>query len=111
MVVAEINNLVIYKGTDFEATFNLFESDNSAVNLNNLGTSYASVRKFPTSIAYEDFGITITALTGTIKLTLTAEKTSRLTVGRNYFDVILTISSKKIPTIRGTIIVEESNSL
>jgi hypothetical protein len=111
MAVAEINNLIIYKGTDFEATFNLFEADSSAVTLNYLGASYARVRKFPTSIAYEDFAISITTSTGTIKLTLTAEKTSRLTVGRNYFDVILTISSKKVPMLRGTIIVEESNSL
>jgi hypothetical protein len=111
MSVAEVNNLTIYKGTYFDATFNLFQSDSSALVLNNLGTSYARVRKHPTSVDYEDFGINITTSTGTIQLTLTEEKTSRLTVGRNYFDVILTISSRKTTVLRGTIIVEESSSV
>jgi hypothetical protein len=33
MAVAEITNLIIEKGTDFDATFNLFEPDSYAVNL------------------------------------------------------------------------------
>lgn len=111
MAIAEINNLTIYKGTYFDATFNLFQSDSSSLVLNNLGTSYARIRKHPTSIEYEDFSISITTSTGTIQLSLDEEKTSRLTVGRNYFDVILTISSRKTPVLKGTILVEESSSV
>ncbi len=111
MAVAEVTNLVIEKGTYFEATFNLFESDSSAATLSGLTTTYARIRKFPTSTDYEEFSKTITAGTGTIQLSLTEQQTSRLKAGRNYFDVILTINNKKTKVIRGTAIVEESTSV
>lgn len=111
MAIAEITNIIIEKGTDFEATFNLFEPDQSAVVLAGLTTTYASIRKFPESTAYEEFSKTITAATGTIKLTLSATQTANLKAGRNYFDVILTVYSKKIKVIKGTAIVEESVSV
>lgn len=111
MAVAEITNLVIEKGTDFEVTFNLFDSDSSSTVLSQLGTTYARIRKFPESTEYQEFSKTITSGTGTIKLELTAEQTSSLKSGRNYFDVVLTINSKKVKVIRGTAIVEESVSL
>lgn len=111
MAVAEINNIVIEKGTDFEGTFNLFNDDQSATILSGLSTTYATIRKYPESAIYEEFGKSITAGTGTIKLTLTAEQTNRLSAGRNYFDVVLTINSKKTKVIKGTVIVAESMSL
>ena len=111
MAVAEITNIVIEKGTDFEATFNLFEADQSPTVLSGLSTTYAMIRKYPDSTTGEEFGKTITAGTGTIKLTLTAAQTANLKAGRNYFDVVLTINSKKIKVIKGTAIVEESSSV
>jgi hypothetical protein len=111
MAIAEITNIIIEKGTDFEAIFNLFEPDQSAVVLTGLTTTYASIRKFPESTSYEEFSKTITAGTGTIKLTLSATQTARLSAGRNYFDVILTIDGKKTKVIKGTAIVEESVSV
>ena len=111
MAVAEITNIVIEKGTDFEATFNLFDPDQSASVLTGLTTTYARIRKFPGSTEYEEFAKTITAGTGTIKLTLTAAQTTNLKVGRNYFDVVLTVNSKKVKVIKGTAIVEESVSV
>lgn len=111
MAVAEITNIVIEKGTDFEATFNLFDPDQSATVLSGLTTTYASIRKFPEATAYEEFGKEITAGTGTIKLTLTAEQTARLSAGRNYFDIVLTIGGKKTKVVKGTAIVEESVSV
>lgn len=111
MAVAEITNLVIEKGTDFEATFNLFDSDQSATVLSGLSTTYATIRKYPEDPDGEEFAKTITAGTGTIKLELTAAQTANLKAGRNYFDVILTINSKKVKVIKGTAMVEESVSL
>jgi hypothetical protein len=111
MAVAEITNIVIEKGTNFEATFSLFDPDQSASVLSGLTTTYASIRKFPNAINVEEFSKTITAGTGTIKLSLSAEQTSRLSAGRNYFDVVLTITGKKTKVIRGTAIVEESVSV
>jgi len=111
MAVAEITNIVIEKGTDFEATFNLFDPDQSATVLSGLSTTYASIRKYPDSVDYEEFSKTITAGTGTIKLTLSAAQTANLKAGRNYFDVVLTIDGKKTKVVKGTIIVEESTSV
>jgi hypothetical protein len=111
MAVAEITNLIIEKGTFFEATFSLFEPDSSAASLAGLTTTYARIRKFPTSTSYEEFGKTITTATGTIKLTLTDEQTARLKSGRNYFDVVVTLNNKKLKVIKGTAIVEESASV
>jgi hypothetical protein len=111
MAVAEITNIIIEKGTDFEATFSLFNPDQSASILSGLTTTYAKIRKYPESTDGEEFSKTITAGTGTIKLTLTATQTANLKAGRNYFDVVLTISGKKTKVIKGTAIVEESTSV
>jgi hypothetical protein len=111
MAVAEITNIIIEKGTYFEATFNLFEPDSSSTSLVGLTTTYARIRKFPSSTAYEEFGKIITSGTGTIKLTLTEEQTARLKAGRNYFDVVITLNNKKLKVIKGTAIVEESASV
>lgn len=111
MAVAEITNIVIEKGTDFEATFNLFDPDQSATILTGLSTTYAAIRKFPESASGEEFSKIITAGTGTIKLSLTASQTSNLKAGRNYFDVVLTIDGKKTKVIKGTAIVQESSSV
>jgi hypothetical protein len=111
MAVAEITNIVIEKGTDFEATFNLFNPNQSASVLSGLTTTYATIRKYPDATSGEEFSKTITAGTGTIKLTLTATQTANLKAGRNYFDVVLTINGRKTKVIKGTAIVEESASV
>ena len=111
MAVAEVNNLVIEKGTDFSAEFSLFEADNSVAALNSLGTSYATIRKHPTATDYKDFSLTITAATGKVAIAMTSGNTSQLTSGRNYFDVVLTIKGVKTKIIKGTILVEESVSV
>lgn len=111
MAVAEITNIVIEKGTDFEATFNLFGPDQSATVLSGLTTTYASIRKYPEATDGEEFSKVITAGNGTIKLSLTATQTARLRAGRNYFDVVVTIGNKKTKVIKGTAIVEESASV
>jgi hypothetical protein len=111
MAVAEITNIVIEKGTDFEATFNLFDPDQSASILSGLSTTYATIRKFPDATTGEEFTKIITAGTGTIKLSLTATQTANLKAGRNYFDVVITMNNKKIKVIKATAIVEESASV
>jgi MarR-like DNA-binding transcriptional regulator SgrR of sgrS sRNA len=111
MAVAEITNIVIEKGTDFEVTFNLFDPDQSASVLSGLTTTYASIRKYPDTTDGEEFSKVITAGTGTIKLSLTSTQTARLKAGRNYFDVVVTLGGKKTKVIKGTAIVEESASV
>lgn len=111
MAVAEVTSIVIEKGTYFEATFNLFDADNSSSFLSGLTETYASIRKHPTANSYEEFTKEILISTGSIILSLTPEQTSRLSAGRNYFDVVITINNKKIKVIKGTAIVEESVSV
>jgi hypothetical protein len=111
MSVAEITNIVIEKGTDFEATFTLFDPDQSVTVLSGLTTTYATIRKYPDSTTGEEFSKTITAETGTISLALTSTQTANLKAGRNYFDVVLTVGGKRIKVIKGTVIVEESASV
>lgn len=111
MAVAEISNIVVEKGTDFEVTFNLFnDTDSAAAVLAGLTTTYARIRKYAESTNYQEFAKTITAGTGTIKLSLTAAQTSNLSSGRNYFDVVLTLGGKKTKVIKGTMLVSESMS-
>jgi len=111
MAVAEVTNIVIEKGTNFEVTFNLFDSDASASSLAGLTTTYARIRKYPSSTSYQEFSKTITAGTGTITLSLTADQTNNLSPGRNYFDVVLTLGGKKTKVIKGSMLVSESMSV
>lgn len=111
MAVAEITNLTIYKGSDFSATFNIFDPDESVAEFFNLTTTYASIKKHPGSSSSIDFAKSITIGTGTIVLTLTAAQTAQLSEGRNYFDVLMTLNNKITPIIRGTAMVYESVSV
>jgi hypothetical protein len=89
----------------------LFDPDSSAATLTGLTTTYAFIRKHSSSTIFEEFSSAITGGTGTIKLSLTDTQTSNLEVGRNYFDVVLTIEGKKKKVLKGTAIVEESLSV
>jgi hypothetical protein len=111
MAVYEISNLTVEKGTYFEATFNLFNSDNSVSILTGLTTTYAAIRKFSGSTVYEEFTKVINVQTGTIILSLTEQQTSNLTSGRNYFDVVMVLNNKPIKVIKGTALVQESMSV
>ena len=112
MAVAEINNLVIEKGTYFESTFNLSDPDGSSTSLIGIGmTHYCTIRKHPSSTIYENFGCNVVGATGRITVSLTEEQTSNLEVGRNYFDIVLVLENKKKKVLRGTAIVEESMSV
>jgi hypothetical protein len=111
MAAAEVTTLVIEKGTYFEATFNLFDPDQSSSVLTGLTTTYARIRKHAASTSYQEFSKTITSGTGTIRLSLTAEQTASLSAGRNYFDVILTLGGNKVKVLKGMAIVEESASV
>lgn len=109
--VPEVTNLVIEKGTDFEASFNIFNEDSSIAILSGVTTTYARVAKHPKSTNYQNFNVAITGGSGLIKISLDSSKTSQLEAGRNYFDITLTIASKKTRVISGTIIVVESISV
>lgn len=106
-------NITIEKGTYFENTFNIDNDDGSPYNLSNY-TGIARIRKHPSSSTYHSFSVTITALTGLIKLIMVPSVTSQLKEGRNYYDVVIIDNANpdyKIKVIEGTVIVLPSISV
>lgn len=105
-------NLTIDKGTDFEATFNVSNSDGSVFSLTNYSAA-AKIRKHPTATESKSFSTTITVATGEIKISMGSTITADLSSGRNYYDVIITQSgSNKIQKVfEGTVIVNETVSV
>ena len=105
-------NIVIEKGTDFEATYNVSNSDNSVYSLTNQAAT-AKIRKHPTATTSVSFTTTITTATGEIKISMSAANTALLTAGRNYYDVILThaTTGKKIKIFEGTALVHDTVSV
>lgn len=104
-------NITIEKGTDFEATYNVSNDDNSIYSLTNQSAT-AKIRKHSTATTSKSFVTSITVATGEIKISMGSTVTSELTAGRNYYDVILTHSTTgKITKIfEGTAIVHETVS-
>ena len=105
-------NLRIEKGTDFEATFDVFGEDANPVLLNNF-TGVAKVRKHPSSPTAHSFSVSITSSTGEVKIGMGKSTTSQLSSGRNYYDVLLTsqTNNASFKVVEGTIIVSDSVSL
>jgi hypothetical protein len=110
MAVAEITNIVIERGTDFDATFIVFNSDDSAASFSGASV-IAKIRKHPTSPSSVSFTATIDVNAGSISIALTKQQTILLSTGRNYYDILVTKDGKTFKIIKGTAIVEESASL
>jgi len=105
-------NIVIEKGTDFDATYNVSNSDNSVYSLTNQ-TATAKIRKHPTATTSQSFQTTITVATGEIKISMGSTVTANLTSGRNYYDVVLTNSNtgKKTKIFEGSALVHDTVSV
>lgn len=105
-------NFNLDKGTYFEATFNVTNSDGSVFPLNNY-TATAKVRKHPSSTSYQSFQTTITTAIGEIKVSMASTTTALLTSGRNYYDVIITQAGTNNVTkvFEGTVIVNDTVSV
>lgn len=111
MAVPEVN-LTIQKGTDFEATFNVSNSDGSVFSLLNY-VATSKIRKYPTSPDSQSFSTAITVATGEIRISMASTVTSELDSGRNYYDVIITNSGTgKIQKVfQGTALVSDTVSV
>ena len=105
-------NLRLEKGTDFEATFTVSNSDDSIFSLS--GYSAASrIRKHPTASTYKAFTTTITTATGEIKVNMSATNTLELSSGRNYYDLLIinSVSGQKTKVFEGMILVVDTVSI
>lgn len=82
-------NIRIDKGTNFEATFTIQNSDGSIFDLNGY-IATAKIKKHPGASTSTSFSTTVTVSTGEIKATLTSAQTAELSPGINTYDVIIT---------------------
>lgn len=105
-------NLSIDKGTDFEATFNVTNSDGSVFSLTNYSAT-SKIRKHPTATESKSFSTTVTVATGEIKISMGSTVTADLDEGRNYYDVIITQSGtgKVVKVFEGMVFVSNTVSL
>ncbi len=102
-------NIVIDKGTSFEAIYNVTNNDSSVYSLTNQ-TATAKIRKHPTATSYKSFTTSITTSTGEIRISMGSTVTAELTAGRNYYDVILThaTTGKVVKIFEGTALVHDT---
>jgi len=96
------------KGTNFEATFYLFNPDDSSISFSNTAQVVAYIAKYPSSPTYTTFSQTLTTRTGQIQLRLTPEQTSNLVSGRNYFEVSIRDEGFTTKFIKGTAMVQDT---
>jgi hypothetical protein len=105
-------NLLLEKGTDFEATFNIFDATSEPLVFNNF-VGASKLRKYPTSPISFPFAVSITASTGEVKIGMAKSITSQLPSGRNYYDILLTslTNNTTFKVVEGSIIVSDTASL
>ena len=115
MAVAEINHLIIEKGTDFDETFEIYNEDGSALDINASFSGSAKLRKYPSSPVSYPFNLILDEEGNKVNISMASTITSQLPFsGRCYFDVILTYGYSNPTTkkyVKGTIIVNDSASL
>lgn len=109
MSVTPVVNLIIEKGTNFEASFYLAGEDGEMLNLNGT-TAEAKLKKYPTSPKSYSFNVGITTSDGEISISMGRTMTATLPSGRSYYDVFTTNSLVNITTrvVTGTIMVEDT---
>jgi hypothetical protein len=106
MSVAQVNNIRIVPGTDFEVTFNITGPDADPASLVGAATSVAQIGKWPGSDLQYNFTTTLDSDTGELKIQLPRDITSQLELGRNYYSIDLIRTDKSFRVIEGTAIVE-----
>lgn len=111
MAVAQINNITIERGTDFEVAFDIFTEDFGP---NVFGLDYSglfSIKKYPGATTAFEKSAVFDPGTNEIKVSLAKTETSTLKPGRNYFQVSILSSpasgSLTNRVVEGTIIVSE----
>jgi len=99
-------NLVVDQGVDFDATFTIRNTNNSALNLTGY-TAEAKIRKHPAATKFTAFTITFPdRINGVVKVALSDTATSGLEGGRYVYDLILiSPNSYKTRPIQGNVLV------
>lgn len=105
-------NLTLDKGTDFEATFDIFQSDSTEAVLFNY-TADCKIRKHPSAKKFISCNVGIASATGEVIVSLGRTATSELSPGRNYYDVVVTelTTNTTAKIVEGSIIVSDTSSI
>lgn len=82
-------NIVIDQGTSFSTSIDVTDEDGAIVNLAGF-TGAAQLRKHYTSTAQTAFTVSITAATGVVALSMSANTTNSIAAGRYVYDCELT---------------------
>jgi hypothetical protein len=98
-------NIVIDQGSDYEVTVNVRDANNAPVTLTGY-TGAAQMRKHYTSLTSYSFGVTVTANTGEVTLSMSANTSNLISPGRYVYDCELTSSSNtKIRIVEGLVTI------
>jgi len=108
MAAVYVSNIVINVGADFSQTFNLSNSDNSALNLTGYGVS-SIMRKYSNSSTSYGFNVSIAnSSLGIIRIGMTTSVSCNIKPGRYIYDIVITNpSSIKTRVIEGMALVRE----
>jgi hypothetical protein len=92
-MLAAVTNLVVYQGSDFQATFFVNNDNGSAFDLTDY-TGECLIKKHYTSSSSVVMNVNINAPenTGSVTLSLTNQVTSAMTPGKYVYDVVVTSS-------------------
>ena len=85
-------NIIIDQGTSFATSIDVTDENGNIVNLTGF-TGAAQMRKHYTSTAQTAFTVSITAATGVVALSLSANATNNIAAGRYVYDCELTDSA------------------
>jgi hypothetical protein len=110
MATQEITGIVIEKGADFSVSFLIDSFDGTPLNISDY-TAVAKIRKYPASATYKSFVASVLGETGQVNISMDKATTKLLSVGRNYFDILLTNQYETIKPVKGTILVEDTSSV
>lgn len=97
-------NLVVDQGTTFTTTITVSDDEGNALDLTGY-TGAAQIRKHYTSSNSVNFAVSISAGTGEVTLSLTANATANLNAGRYVYDCELTNSGTVSRILEGIVTV------
>ena len=98
-------NIVIDQGSDYEVTVNVRDANNTPVTLTGY-TGAAQMRKHYTSLTSYAFGVAVTANTGEVTLSMSANVSNLISPGRYVYDCELTSSSNtKLRIVEGLVTI------
>lgn len=92
------SNIVIDQGTDYEVTVNVKDANTTPINLAGY-TGNAQMRKYYTSSTKYDFNVNVSANTGEITLTMSANTSANIAAGRYVYDCILVSNTNIVSRI------------